>query len=104
LPNPTVDRWFDTSCFPQVPLTAFRFGNSRRNILDGPKLMTVNLLLSRNFRVTEKGKLQFRWEVFNVLNHPNFLLPNDNVDEAGVATITSAKDPRVMQLGAKYSF
>jgi Carboxypeptidase regulatory-like domain/TonB dependent receptor/TonB-dependent Receptor Plug Domain len=104
LPNPTVDRWFDTGCFPQVPLTAFRFGNSKRNILDGPKLMTVNLLLSRNFRVTEKSKLQFRWEVFNVLNHPNFMLPDDNVDEAGVGTITSARDPRVMQLGAKYTF
>jgi len=80
------------------------FGNSRRNILDGPGLYVVNWSLSRNFRITDSGKLQFRWEIFNLLNHPNFQLPNDALDEAGAGSITAAGNPRSMQLGAKYTF
>jgi hypothetical protein len=80
------------------------FGDSRRNILDGPGLYTVSWSLARTFRVTDSGKLQFRWEVFNLFNHPNFKLPNDYLDEAAVGSITEAGDPRSMQLGAKYTF
>jgi outer membrane receptor protein involved in Fe transport len=105
LAHPSVNLWFNTACFPQVPATSYGiFGNSGRNIITGPKLVVIDLSLSRNFRITDKTKLQFRWEVFNVPNHPNFNTPNDFVDQADVGTITSAKDPRVMQLGAKYQF
>lgn len=104
LAHPTINDWFNLSCFPQVPQPSGVFGNSGRNILTGPKLVVIDLSLSRNFRITDKTKLQFRWEVFNVPNHPNFMLPNDNVDESTAGTITSAANPRVMQLGAKYQF
>lgn len=110
LANRSPAMWFDLSCFPQVVVPANDpsgvgiLGNSGRNILDGPGNVVLNLVLSRTFRIGENGKLQFRWEVFNVMNHPNFSLPNDNVDTPGAGTITKAKDPRVMQIGAKYSF
>jgi hypothetical protein len=109
----TVGQFFNTdqtagdpnACFVQpTGLAGNYFGTSRRNILDGPGLYSVNWSLSRNFRITDSGKLQFRWEVFNLLNHPNFQLPNDNMDEAGVGSITKAAAPRSMQLGAKYTF
>jgi hypothetical protein len=105
LSNPTPEMWFDLSCFPQVdPSTTVAFGDSGRNILNGPGNLAINLALSRNFKIRENGRLQFRWEVFNVTNHTNFNLPNDNVDEPGAGTITSAKPNRVMQLGARYQF
>jgi hypothetical protein len=97
-----VNGWFNTACFVQPPTGVF--GNSGRNFLTGPKLIVINLSLARNFRLTERQQLQFRWEVFNVPNHPNLATPNVYLDEANIATITSAKDPRVMQLGAKYMF
>lgn len=103
----TVSEFFNTAqtgtgaCFVQP---AGLFGTSRRNILDGPGLYTVSWSLARNFRITDSGKLQFRWEIFNLLNHPNFKLPNDYLDEAAVGSITSAGDPRSIQLGAKYIF
>jgi hypothetical protein len=100
--NPSVNNWFNTACFVQPAVGTF--GNSGRNILTGPKLVIINLSLARNFRITETQKLQFRWEVFNVPNHPNFSSPNDFLDEANVASITKARDPRVMQLGARYMF
>jgi hypothetical protein len=109
----TVSRFFNTDQTPGDPNACFVqpsgvapnfFGTSRRNILDGPGLYTVAWSLARTFRITDSGKLQFRWEIFNLLNHPNFQLPNDNMDEAGVGSITKAGDPRAIQLGAKYIF
>ncbi len=131
LSNPTPTMWFNTACFinPTDPsqlnpavlanelvglgasglsttnlMGVGVFGNSGRNVIDGPGNIVFNTAFSRNFRIGENGKLQFRWEVFNIMNHPNFNLPNDNVDTPGVGSITKAKDPRVMQLGVKYSF
>jgi len=109
----TVGNWFNTlqtpgdpyACFQQPTGTAGNyFGTSRRNILDGPGLYTISWSLSRNFRITNSGKLQFRWEIFNLLNHPNFMLPNDYLDEPGVGSITKASQQRSIQLGAKYTF
>src|SRR5262249_11254286 len=60
LPNPTPERWFDLSAFPVVPLSAFRFGNSGRNILNGPGYQALNLALSRRFTWGERAHIQFR--------------------------------------------
>jgi hypothetical protein len=102
--QPTVDRWFDIAAFPVVPLGAFRMGNSGRNILDGPGQSLINAGLTRRFRTGEHGNLQFRWEVFNLLNHPNFNLPNNAVNAANAATIVTAGSPRSMQLALHYTF
>ena len=42
--------------------------------------MTFNVSLLRNWRISERGRLQFRWEVFNAFNHANFGLPNADVN------------------------
>ncbi len=102
--NPTPDRWFDVSAFPAVPAGSFAFGNSGRNILDGPGSIGINLSLSRNFVVRERNNLQFRWELFNTLNHANFKRPIALVNQPNAATITSAGEPRLMQFGLRYSF
>jgi len=104
LANPSPDQWFDVGAFPVVPLSAFRFGNSGRNILDGPGFVGINLSLIKRIRVREHGEAQFRWEAFNALNHTNLKLPIDNVDVVNGATITSAQAARVMQLGLRYQF
>jgi hypothetical protein len=51
-------------------------GNAGRNSLYGPGLATVDFSAFKNTRVSERFNVQFRWEVFNVLNHPNFAAPN----------------------------
>ena len=98
------ERWYDISAFPLVPLAVFRFGNSGRNILDGPGYQGLNVAVSRRFELSERANLQFRWEAFNATNHANFMLPNVNVDVANAATITSAQPARVMQFGIRASF
>ena len=104
LPNPTVSDWFNLAAFVAVPDSAFRYGNSGRNILEGPGTVAINLSLSREFQIRERNRAQFRWEVFNATNHTNFNLPNDALDKANAGTITGNKPARIMQLALRYSF
>lgn len=100
----TIDQWFDRASFPVVPLGAYRFGSSGRNILDGPGTFIVNMGLSRRIRLAESKTLQLRLESFNTPNHPNFNLPENRVDIISGGTITRAKNNRNMQIGARFEF
>jgi outer membrane receptor protein involved in Fe transport len=104
LPNPTVDQWFDRTMFPAVPLGSYRFGTSGRNILDGPGTVNINAGLSRRFRWSESGAVQFRFESQNLPNHPNFNLPETRVDIISGGTITRAKNNRMLTLGLRVEF
>jgi len=100
--NPTVQQWFNTKAFAaNAPGT---FGNSGRDILEGPGFFTLDPALSRNFRIRERQMLQLRWEAFNALNHPNFNNPVATFTSSQFGQITSTGDPRVMQIALKYMF
>ncbi|MGH9718993.1 MAG: hypothetical protein ACRD8O_02185, partial [Bryobacteraceae bacterium] len=102
--EPTVDRWFDRTAFPVVPLGSYRFGDSGRNILDGPGAFVVNASVSRRFTFDEKKALQFRFESFNTPNHPNFNLPENRVDIISGASIKRAKNNRVLSMVLRLEF
>jgi hypothetical protein len=104
LDNPSPERWFDLAAFPAVPTGAFKFGNSGRNVIDGPGLISVNLSLLKNFSIHDRSRVQFRWEAFNLSNHANFSLPVIDVDVPAAATLTSAGAGRTMQFALKYLF
>lgn len=104
VPNPTPERWYDRSAFAVVPDGSYRFGSSGRDILDGPGFMGINLSLYKNIQVWERGRMQFRWEAFNALNHANFRLPNTSVNAINGGTITATSEARTMQLGLRYEF
>ena len=98
----TVERWFNTAAFSfPAPGT---FGNAGRNILDGPGYQNLNLSLVKNTALSERVSFQFRAEVFNVFNHPNFGLPDNFLGSPTFGRITSARDPRHIQFGAKLLF
>lgn len=104
LDNPTPEQWFDRTAFPVVPVGSYRFGNSGRNILDGPGQMVINTSLSRRIRLDERKALQFRMEAFNLPNHPNFYLPENNVDIISGGAITRVKNSRNLQMGLRLEF
>jgi hypothetical protein len=86
-----------TTCQPgQSPAwqiaAAGKFGNAGRNILRGPSFRNFDLGLYRQFPVTEKVRLQFRSEFFNLPNHANFYLPNATVTSTAFSTIGQAAD------------
>lgn len=81
------------------------FGSAGRNILIGPSFNNVDLSLIKNFRVTESVKVQFRWEVFNALNHPNFQVPVFLLDNSNIGTYSqTANENREMQFALKIIF
>ena len=73
-PLGTPTHWFDPCAFVPQPLGTF--GNLGRNTLIGPGRSTIDFLVNKHFRISEKRELQFRTEVFNLLDHPNFEAPN----------------------------
>jgi hypothetical protein len=102
LSNPSVERWFDTGKF-VIPPTG-HFGNSGRNILTGPGLQNWNASLIKNVSLRESLSLQFRTEVFNAFNHPNFGLPGHFAGSADFGRVTSSGSPRHIQFGVKLLF
>ena len=98
----TPEAWFDTAAFSfPAPGT---FGNAGRNILEGPGYKNVNASLIKNTALTERFNLQLRAEFFNLFNRPNFNLPDNFLGSPTFGRITSARDPRHIQFGAKLLF
>jgi hypothetical protein len=83
----TISEWYNISCFVAPP--PYTFGNAGRNILIGPGLATWDFGADKDFRLTERFALQFRAEFFNLLNHPNFGLPNASIGSSAAGTITT---------------
>jgi outer membrane receptor protein involved in Fe transport len=102
--NPSPDLWFDRTAFVPVTSGSYTFGDSGRNILDGPGAIIINASLSRRIRFGETQALQLRLETFNLPNHPNFNLPENNVDLATGGTINRAKNNRNLQIGLRLEF
>ena len=97
--------WFDPSAFPIQD--GFAFGNSGRNVLDGPGSQVSNLALRKTFAVSERTRLEFRAEWFNAFNHPNFSQPDNYIDDGPGSTgvITSLATPmRQIQFGLRVAF
>jgi len=125
-----IHEWFNTSAFVSIPLTGTlangQWGNSGRNILQGPGTKNIDFSAFKNFQFAESKVLQFRAEFFNLFNTPQFnnpsavaptpaatsttLVPNITAGSA-YGTISSAGSPttfqrisREIQLAVKFSF
>jgi hypothetical protein len=105
----TLQQYFTTSCFqlnPTVTTTGVTnvIGNGGRGVIDGPPTKRVDFTLSKNIRFGESMKVQLRAEAFNVFNHTNFQTIIVNVTAANYGQVTVVRDPRTIQLGAKFIF
>ncbi len=98
----SVNRWFNTSAFAAAP--AFTIGTSSRNPVRGPSYRNLDLALVRRVPMPASKALDIRAEVFNATNTPPLGAPNTTVGAAAFGTITSAGDPRVIQLALKFTF
>jgi hypothetical protein len=107
----TLTEWFDTSCFTTAPLAAnllagiYQFGNSGRNILSGPGLNDFDFAAIKRFSLGERAKLEFRAELYNMFDTPNFAYPHTNVSAAHFGVINNTSGiARQIQFGLKLSF
>lgn len=71
----SVERYIDPTAFMLAP--PGNYGNSGRNVLEGPGYVTFDLGLFKNTSVSERVKVQFRAEAFNLFNHANFAAPDN---------------------------
>ncbi len=113
--------WFDVTAYRAV--TAVRFGTSGFNQIRGPGLVNLDASLFRDFSVSERLRIQFRLEMFNISNTPHFGTPGTNVSNLqlnadgsvknlnGFSQITSVQDTgrsgideRMVRLGLTLSF
>jgi hypothetical protein len=95
-------RWFDTAAF-ALP-APFTFGSAPRNSVIGPGFANLDVGVAKTWGFSGSGTLEFRWEIFNLLNRANFDLPNRVFGNANFGRIFSAKSPREMQLGLRVAF
>jgi Carboxypeptidase regulatory-like domain/TonB-dependent Receptor Plug Domain len=106
--------WYNPAVFAQPAPGSF--GDFHRNTIYGPGILNFNMSLFKNFNFTENTRLQLRFEAFNVFNHTQWANINVGLSSPTAGTpfsgsnagssgqITSARDPRQLQLAGKFYF
>ena len=103
LDDPTVDLWFNPADFKAPP--ANTYGNSGRGILYAPGHINFDTSLSKRFSLGGQSNVEFRWDAFNLFNHPGFGFPNANIGNPSAGRITTTiVDNRSMQFALKVNF
>ena len=87
-----------------IPNANSPFGNLGRNVVYGFPLYQVDFTVGKSFAITERFKLMFRSEFFNLLNKTNFSAPQVDITSAAFGRVSSTFDPRAVQLALKLSF
>ncbi|MGB7132850.1 MAG: hypothetical protein WBD59_18705, partial [Candidatus Sulfotelmatobacter sp.] len=103
--NSAGQPYFNPNYFVQEPLG--QVGNAMRRYFSGPGLNNFDIALLKDTKITESTQLQFRAEAFNIFNHAQFFNPSGNFNNnvsGGFGYVTSARDPRIIQLALKLLF
>jgi hypothetical protein len=101
-PGKDDNYWFNKAAFTKPkPGT---FGNSGRNIIEGPHQVSWDISLRKTFPIYRSSRIELRMDVFNFPNHPNWDGPNTSPNDPNFGRITTKNGQRTMQLGLRYSF
>jgi hypothetical protein len=105
----TVNQWLNPTAF-SMPATG-TFGNLGRNTIFGPGLAQIDFSVLKETAITDGTKLQFRAEIFNLANHPNFAQPNTTFGSPSFGEIFNTigrtlgmGTSRQIQLALRFSF
>jgi Carboxypeptidase regulatory-like domain/TonB dependent receptor/TonB-dependent Receptor Plug Domain len=97
-----VNEWFNTADF--EPNAVGTYGNIGKNSLRGPRLFTTDLALLKDGKAGEHAGYEFRAEFYNVFNNVNFGAPDAGLQDSSFGQISSAGDPRILQMALKIKF
>jgi hypothetical protein len=103
----TFAKWFNTAAYADVPAGQVRVGSSRATSFIGPGFEQWDISVFRTFHISNRWSAQFRVESFNTFNHTNPAALNDagpTNENALFGRVTTVRDPRRIQLGAKVNF
>jgi len=97
-----VNEWFNIADF--VPNAVGTYGNIGKDSLRGPRLFSTDLALLKDGKVGERVTYEFRAEFYNVFNNVNFGAPDAGLQDSNFGQISSANDPRILQMALKVKF
>jgi hypothetical protein len=104
----SVNAWLNASAFsrvnPDVNSPVQQFGTAGRNVALGPGYANWDFGAAKTIRVAESKEFQFRAELFNVLNHTNFHLPNSDISSPTFNHVLAAEPPRLLQFALKFLY
>lgn len=102
--NQSIHDWINPAAFSQP--APFTFGDAPRFLSDlrAPKYFNWDLGIQKYWTIRENMRAQFRMEMFNAFNHPNFFVPDGNLGDSGFGTITGAYPARSIQFAGKFYF
>jgi len=100
----TVERWFNTDAFAVPGPVPQAFGNAGVGIMRSPGLADFDFSIAKNVHLDENRFFQFRSELFNAFNHPNFGPPDIRREAATFGRILTAGNARIIQFGLKLYF
>jgi hypothetical protein len=95
--------FFDPSIF--APQALGTIGSAPRSVCCGPGINNFDFALHKDTRISEKTRLEFRAEFFNLVNHAQFITPDGNIsDGSDFGRVMRARDPRLIQFALKLFF
>ncbi len=98
----TIAEWFTKAAFQQP--AANTFGNAGRSLVTGPGYAITDLTIGKNFQINERFRLQYRAEFFNAFNRASLSGVGTSLGNTSFGTVTSAGEPRLIQMGLKLTF
>jgi hypothetical protein len=100
----TTLKWFNTVCFQKIPVGG-GFGNASRNIVFADRISAFDFSVLKSFPISESKRVEFRAEAFNLLNHPVFAVPvNDIANSAFGQVLQTSVPERNIQFALKVVF
>jgi hypothetical protein len=104
------DAYFDPSAFTMYPPNTI--GTAGRSILRGPGVANLDFVLAKQMLLTQRVRLQMRWEIFNMFNRANFSVPsgtriftrNGRLDPTVGRITSTSTTARQMQVGMRLVF
>jgi len=100
----SMDRWFDTAAYASP--TQYSFGNGSRTEpnLRNPGAISFDSVMSRWQPIHERMRMQFRAELYNLLNHPNLGAPSTGITSSTYGQITSKSGNRTVTMALRLEF
>jgi len=102
----SVSTWLNASAYQRLDpvANAGQFGTEGRNVNIGPGYADWDFAALKNFRVGESKQIQFRSELFDILNRTNFRLPDCDISSPTFNHILEAESPRQVQFALKFMY
>ncbi|HXP47843.1 MAG TPA: TonB-dependent receptor [Terriglobales bacterium] len=102
LPNPSIGEWFNTAAFVAPP--AGSFGDAGRNSIEGPGSLVFDMAFTRVIPMGDVRVLEFRAQMTNIFNTPQFTGIDTNASSPSFGQVTSTGSMRRIQMQARFRF